>query len=84
MGFESIDELLEMELATSEDDGRPTPHGRHLTRAMAARNLVRGKRVLELGGGVGNQTVLLVRQGARHVVAATLRPFTPPAGAHTP
>ncbi|MDJ0975039.1 MAG: class I SAM-dependent methyltransferase, partial [Planctomycetota bacterium] len=72
MRFTDPDELLAMDLASAEGDWRPTPHGEHLARTLAENNLVQGKRVLELGGGVANHTILLLRQGAAHVVTTEI------------
>ena len=66
------DELLAMDLSGGEDDWTPTPHGRFLARILAEHDVVRGRDVLELGAGVGNHTILLVRQGARSVVATEI------------
>ncbi len=72
MGPNSIDKLLEMDLAGSEDDWSPTPHGQLLSKTLATQDLVRDKNVLELGGGVANHTILLVRQGAKHLVTTEI------------
>lgn len=55
-----------------EDDWKPTAHGRLLADVLKRRDLMRGKEVLELGAGVGNHTVLLVRGGAKRVVATEI------------
>jgi len=65
-------ELLEMTLSVGTDDWTPTPHGKLLGETLAAHNLVRGREVLELGAGVGNHTIVLVRQGAKRVVATEI------------
>jgi release factor glutamine methyltransferase len=64
--------IREMDLEVGADDWTPTPHGMLLTDALADHDLVRDKDVLELGGGVGNQTILLVRKGARSVVTTEI------------
>ena len=61
-----------MDLSGSDDDWSPTPHGRTLAKTLAAHNLVKDKSVLELGGGVGNHTILLVRQGAKQLVTTEI------------
>ena len=66
-------ELLQMDLSFGGDDWKPTPHGKHLARTLAEHNLVRDKEVLELGAGVGNQTIVMLRQGAKRVVATEIR-----------
>ena len=58
-----------MDLALGGDDWVPTPHGQLLAEVLAERNLVLGCRVLELGAGSANHTILLLRQGAAMVVA---------------
>ncbi len=65
-------ELLKMQLGSGDDDWTPTPHGRLLAHSLAGRNLVADREVLELGAGVGNHTILLVRQGAKRVVATEI------------
>jgi len=67
-----MSDLLKMELEFGGDDWKPTPHGALLTDVLAQHNRVSGKDVLELGGGVGNQTILIVRQGARSVVTTEI------------
>ncbi len=66
------EDLLEMDLTGGEDDWSPTPHGRLLAGALAENNLVRGKSVLELGAGVGNHTIVMLRQGAASLVATEI------------
>jgi predicted RNA methylase len=64
---------LEMDLTARDDDWRPTPHGRSLATIMAENPaLFAGREVLELGGGVGNHTVLLVRMGATRIVTTEI------------
>jgi len=65
-------DLLDMDLSGSEDDWSPTPHGQLLAKALAETNLVHGKTVLELGAGVGNHTIVLLRQGASSLVATEI------------
>ncbi|MDH3593199.1 MAG: methyltransferase [Planctomycetota bacterium] len=64
--------LLAMDLHVGEDDWQPTPHGRFLVAVLARYNLVAEKDVLELGAGAANQTIVMVRQGARRVVATEI------------
>ena len=66
------DELLIMDLAAGADDWSPTPHGSALAEALAASDLIDGRSVLELGAGVGNHTIVIVRKGARSVVATEI------------
>ncbi len=63
------DEILEMDLSVGDGDWAPTPHGVSLANALAEHDLVRGKRVLEIGAGSGNHTIILLRRGAAQVVA---------------
>lgn len=65
-------DLLQMDLSGGDDDWSPTPHGQLLALALVENNLVRGKSVLELGAGMGNHTILLLRQGARSLVATEI------------
>ena len=58
-----------MDLAVGEEDWTPTPHGRLLAEVLAERNLVQGARVLELGAGSANHTIVMLRQGAAHLTA---------------
>jgi predicted RNA methylase len=67
------DDLISMDLVADEDDWKPTPHGILMRDALAQRrDLIEGRDVLELGGGVGNHTILIVRQGARSVVTTEI------------
>ncbi|MHC4925599.1 MAG: methyltransferase, partial [Planctomycetota bacterium] len=66
------DELLAMDLDGGDDDWTPTPHGRHMAETLARRNVVEGRDILELGGGVGNHTILLIRQGVRSLVTTEI------------
>ncbi len=66
------DELLAMDLDGGDDDWTPTPHGRHMAETLARHNVVEGRDILELGGGVGNHTVLLLRQGVRSLVTTEI------------
>ena len=71
------EELLQMDLA-AEGEGVwvPTPHGRILAEMLAEHNLVQGREVLELGGGVGNHSIILARQEpARLVVTEIVASF---------
>lgn len=71
---ETLNDLLRMELTTADDVWVPTPHGRHLARVLAQHpELIAGKRVLELGAGVANHTILLLRLGAAHVTATEIK-----------
>ncbi|MDE0915208.1 MAG: methyltransferase [Planctomycetota bacterium] len=65
-------EILKMDLSGGDNDWSPTPHGQLLALALAENNLVRGKSVLELGAGVGNHTILLLRQEAASMVATEI------------
>ncbi len=67
-----VSELLVMDLMMGEEDWKPTPHGKYLSEVLASNNLVRGKSVLEIGSGTGNNTILLLRLGAAHVVATEI------------
>ena len=67
-----VSELLVMDLMMGEEDWKPTPHGMYLSEVLASNNLVRGKSVLEIGSGTGNNTILLLRLGATHVVATEI------------
>ncbi len=66
------DALLEMDLASGENDWTPTPHGEWLAATLAAHDLVEGKDVLELGAGVANHTIVLHRRGAKSIVATEI------------
>jgi release factor glutamine methyltransferase len=70
----SPEDLLAMDLALGGDDWVPTPHGQFLAEVLAERNLVLGRRVLEVGAGSANHTILLLRQGATQVVATEISP----------
>ena len=61
-----------MHLASGSDDWAPTPHGALLAEALAATDLIDARDVLELGAGVGNHTIVIVRKGARSVVATEI------------
>jgi methylase of polypeptide subunit release factors len=65
-------DLLEMDLPASGADWRPTPHGTFMAKLLAEHNLVHGKRVLELGAGVGIHTIIMLRQGAAELVATEI------------
>ena len=61
--------VLAMTFEARADDWQPTPHGALLGEVIADHPaLFAGKDVLELGGGVGNHTVPMVRVGARRLV----------------
>jgi predicted RNA methylase len=62
----------EMDLVAGEDDWSPTAHGLFLGDAIAAGDFVRDREVLELGAGVGNHTILLLRKGASRIVATEI------------
>lgn len=65
---------LDMDLSAAGDDWRPTPHGRFLARVLSQHDFARGKDVLELGAGVANHTILLLRQEPRSHVATEILP----------
>ncbi|MEM6672187.1 MAG: methyltransferase [Planctomycetota bacterium] len=67
--FES---LLAMDLRAGEDDWTPTPHGQWLAQVLAEHDVASGKRVLELGAGLANHTILLHRKGAASIVATEI------------
>ena len=62
----------EMDLVAGEDDWSPTAHGLLLGDSIAAGDFVRDRDVLELGAGVGNHTILLLRKGASRIVATEI------------
>ena len=66
------DELLEMDLSVGGGDWKPTPHGEHLASVLAHQNLVADQEVLELGGGVANHTIILLRQGPTKLVTTEI------------
>ena len=68
----ALPDLLEMDLVAGAEDWSPTPHGIFMAEVLAGDNVVRGKEVLELGGGLGNHTIILVRQGAKRVVTTEI------------
>ena len=64
-----------MDLGASAGDWSPTPHGILLGEALADHpELFDGRDVLELGGGIGNHTIPLVRMGARRLVTTEFLP----------
>lgn len=65
--------VLRMDLQSEAEDWQPTPHGRLLARVLAEQDLVLGKRVLELGSGLGNHTIVMARRGARSIVATEIQ-----------
>lgn len=70
-----IQSLLAMELDARDGDWQPTPHGIFLGQVLAAHpELLAGRDLLELGGGVGNHTIVLVRQGAQSVTTTEIVP----------
>jgi methylase of polypeptide subunit release factors len=64
--------LLDMDLGMKGDDWRPTPHGAFLAQVLAENDFVKGKTVLELGGGVANHTIILARQHPKHLVTTEI------------
>ncbi len=65
--------VLDMDYDLRGDDWKPTPHGVLMGEAIADYPaLFAGRDVLELGGGVGNHTVPMVRLGARRVVTTEI------------
>jgi len=67
--------VLVMDLDASAGDWQPTPHGILLGKALAEHpELFQGRTVLELGGGVGNHTIPMVRMGARRLVTTEILP----------
>jgi len=67
--------VLLMDLDASAGDWSPTPHGILLGEALADHpELFDGRDVLELGGGIGNHTIPLVRMGARRLVTTEILP----------
>lgn len=69
---QSPQDLLVMDLSMGAEDWIPTPHGQCLAEVLAENNLVEGETVLELGAGTGNHTILLARQGAKHIAATEI------------
>ena len=65
---------LDLDLSAGGDDWRPTPHGRFLAQVLAEHPFAGGKDVLELGAGVANHTILLLRQEPRSLVATEILP----------
>ena len=61
-----------MQLDVGGDDWSPTPHGIFLGDVLAAGELVEGKEILELGAGVGNHTILMLRKGAARIVTTEI------------
>ena len=72
MSAQDRNDYLNMDLSTPGDVWEPTPHGVFLGEVLAANNMVRDQHVLELGGGAANHTIILLRQGARHVVVTEI------------
>ena len=70
-----IDSVLAMELVAGDDDWEPTPHGRCLAEVLFENpDVVAGRDVLELGGGVGNHTIPIIRLGAKSVTTTEVVP----------
>ncbi|MCP5065315.1 MAG: methyltransferase [bacterium] len=62
-----------MHIDSHDDDWQPTPHGIFFGEVLAAHpELFAGRDVLELGGGVGNHTVPLIRMGAATVTTTEI------------
>ncbi len=75
MPTNGLHSVLAMDLDARDDDWQPTPHGIFLGEVLAEHGeFVEGRDVLELGGGVGNHTIPLVRLGARRVVTTEILP----------
>jgi len=68
----TADDIRQMDLASGDDDWSPTAHGILLGDAIAEGDYVRDREILELGAGVGNHTILLLRKGAARVVATEI------------
>ncbi len=67
--------VLQIDYDSGDDDWQPTPHGIQLAYALAEHpELFSGREVLELGGGVGNHTIPLVRLGASRLVTTEILP----------
>ncbi|MCP3914051.1 MAG: methyltransferase [bacterium] len=66
------DKLLRMNLEVGSGAWQPTPHGEFMGQMLAKHNLVEGRTVLELGAGCANHTIVLLRQGAAHIVATEI------------
>ncbi len=67
--------VLAMDLDASAGDWTPTPHGVLLAEALAEHpELFEGRDVLELGGGIGNHTIPLVRMGVNRLVTTEILP----------
>lgn len=67
--------VLAMDLDARDGDWKPTPHGIFLGEVLAGHpEVVDGRDVLELGGGVGNHTIPLIRLGARRLVTTEIVP----------
>lgn len=69
-----VEAVMEMDLGLGAKDWKPTPHGHLLAKVLSDQDLVRGKRVLELGAGVGNHTIVMARKGAARIVATEILP----------
>ncbi|MHC4848809.1 MAG: methyltransferase [Planctomycetota bacterium] len=64
--------ILDMQLDAGADDWDPTPHGVLLGDVLANGEFVRDRDVLELGAGVGNHTILMLRKGASRIVTTEI------------
>ena len=65
-------DLLEMNLDVGDGDWTPTPHGQHLGHVLATQSHFVGKDVLELGAGVANHTIIMLRRGVKSLVATEI------------
>lgn len=72
MTSDQSSDILAMDLTAAGDDWRPTPHGRFLADVLAKHHFAQGKDVLELGAGVGNHTIILLRQEPKSLVATEI------------
>ena len=61
-----------MDLSIGEGAWKPTAHGEFMGGVLADSDLVGGKSVLELGGGVGNHTIIMLRRGAGSIVTTEI------------
>ena len=61
-----------LDLHIGPDDWCPTPHGAFLGEIITQSGVAKGKDILELGGGVGNHTIALLRSGARSIVTTEI------------
>ena len=70
--FSSPDSQFANDLSRGADDWKPTPHGETLARALTTHDLVSDKEVLELGGGIGNHTIIMARRRPRRLVTTEI------------